>query len=158
MRHVVCCLLFATAAMAQPQTVALQLNEAHELTWDGGQSLSLNWEEVVADSRCPSDAVCVWAGEVELRLTVTASGADATSVNLRLPEREDVSAQAVAAGYSIRLEQVDPEASLTSPPTAATYRAHLTVAPPGTLLPDIRTVVTRQGWAHLKLQASTDQR
>ena len=33
----------------------------------------LRFDRVVADSRCPMDAVCVWAGDATLAVTLTAS-------------------------------------------------------------------------------------
>ena len=149
-------LSLATTAIEQPQTIELQLAQPQELTWSSGNALTLRWDEVVADSRCPNDADCVWAGEIELRLSVTPAGADSTALVLRLPERDDVASMGTVAGFSIRLDQVGPDASLASPPTVETYRAHLTVAPPGTLLPRAVTAVTPQGWAHLKLRMSAD--
>jgi hypothetical protein len=41
-----------------------------------GEDLKLKFDSVVSDSRCPSDVVCVWAGEAEVRLIATQNGAD----------------------------------------------------------------------------------
>ena len=149
-------LLLATTAFTQPQSIELQLDQPQDLTWSSGNALTLRWDEVVADSRCPKEAVCVWAGEIELRLSVTVAGAHSPVLVLRLPERDDVGSTGTVAGFAIRLDQMDPDASLASPPTAETYRAHLTVVSPGTLLPKAVTAVTPQGWAHFKLQMSAD--
>ena len=125
------------------------------LTWSDGNALTLRWDEVVTDSRCPTDAVCVWAGEIELRLHVS-TGSDSTSLVLRLPEREAVPPLGKVAGFTIRLDRVSPEPSLAAPPTEETYQAHLTVAPPGTLLPSAVTAISDEGWASVKRRVSAE--
>ena len=57
MRGFTILLLMATAVMAQPETIDLPLNQPEVLTWSDGNALMLRWDEVVTDSRCPTDAV-----------------------------------------------------------------------------------------------------
>ena len=125
------------------------------LTWSDGNALTLRWDEVVTDSRCPTDAVCVWAGEVELRLHVS-TGSDSTSLVLRLPEWEAVSPLGKVAGFTIRLDRVLPEPSLAAPSTEETYQAHLMVAPPGTLLPSVVIAISDERWASVKRRVSAE--
>lgn len=149
-----CITLAAVAVSAQPQAVELALNEPLDLSWsDGGHQLSVEWTQV-SDSRCPTDAVCVWAGEVEIRLALVPAGAEGAEVVLRLPTRDDISAETSIDGFHLRLDRVTPEASLAAPPTPDTYRAHLTVAPPGTALPAAATAIRSEGWAEMKLRTS----
>jgi hypothetical protein len=39
-----------------------------------GENLSIKFVDVTADSRCPSDVQCVWAGEVKVLLGITVNG------------------------------------------------------------------------------------
>ena len=142
-------LLVVVTVSAQPQSIELALNEQRDILWtEGGLNLSLQWLEV-SDSRCPTDAVCVWAGEVDIRLAVHAGDAEGELI-LRIPGRDDVEAVAHVEGYAIRLDRVTPEASLASPPTQESYRAYLTVAPPGTLLPRPTTAISVASWGQIK--------
>ena len=52
-----------------------QLQQRGDLRLELGEtavsdSLTITFESVVSDSRCPADVVCVWAGEARVRLTV----------------------------------------------------------------------------------------
>ena len=154
MRAAAWLVLIATAALGQSQETELRLDESRELTWSDGHRLTLLWEEVT-DSRCPKEADCIWAGEVEVRLTVVADGSQGAELVLRLPERDGVGPSGSVEGYSIRLEQVTPAASLAM--RQEDYRSLLTVAPPGTRLPKtVTTAVVSEGWAHVKLRLRTD--
>ncbi|MBT3341673.1 MAG: hypothetical protein HN712_20700 [Gemmatimonadetes bacterium] len=150
----VCMVMVATAA-AQPQAVDLELDKASDVSFtDAGHGLSLTWAQVT-DSRCPTDAVCVWAGEVEVRLAVVPTGREGTELVLRLPARDGIEVSGQVDGYTIRLDSVTPAASLETPPTAETYRAHLTVAPPGTLLPKPVTAIGDKSWGQMKLKMTS---
>jgi hypothetical protein len=156
MRSAAWLVLIASAALAQPQMTELRLDEPRELTWSDGHGLSLLWE-VVTDSRCPKEADCIRAGEVEVRLTVVPVGSQGAELVLRLPERDGVGPSASVEGYSIRLEQVTPEASLGM--RQEDYRSLLTVASPGTLLPKsvtAATAIVAEGWARLKVRLMTE--
>jgi hypothetical protein len=43
-----------------------------------GDRLTLRFDEVVSDSRCPTSEQCVWAGRAEVALTATAKGTSAS--------------------------------------------------------------------------------
>ncbi len=139
------------AVSAQPVPVELKLDREINISFpDPAHGLSLTWTQI-ADSRCPTDAVCVWAGEVELTLAVVPAGGEGAELILRLPARDGVETSGRIDGYTIRLDWVTPEASLEVPPTQETYFSHLTVAPPGTLLPRSATAIGDRSWGELKL-------
>ena len=48
-----------------------------------GAELSLRFEQVVTDSRCPGDATCITGGEAELAFTLTRTGRGAGPVSLQ---------------------------------------------------------------------------
>jgi hypothetical protein len=52
------------------------------------QDISVEFKAVTADSRCPSDVSCVWAGDAELVLRLTGvSGVDDTTLHTTLDPR-----------------------------------------------------------------------
>lgn len=60
----------------------------------------------VQDSRCPQDVVCVWQGEVAVRLQVqTPQDRQEVVLSLRQPDAEGRN-EAVVGGYRIMLEAV----------------------------------------------------
>jgi len=48
-----------------------KLSEGDKITW---KNYCLFFEEVISDSRCPSDATCVWAGEAKVKLSIEENG------------------------------------------------------------------------------------
>ena len=48
--------------------VEFRLGESVELP---GQGIGISFDQVLEDSRCPANVVCVWAGKAVIELTVT---------------------------------------------------------------------------------------
>ena len=80
--------------------------------------LRVSFQGVVEDSRCPADAICVWAGDAVVALSVGAR-------DLQL--RSSSAPESVVGAYRVRLERVEPYVyrDKTIPPDA--YRAILRV-------------------------------
>lgn len=86
--------------------------------------LPLRFDGVESDSRCPVDAVCVWAGEVALAFTATLE--DATiPVTATLPGGSPV--QATVGAFVLDILAVTPEPFSDGPIAAADYRVRLRV-------------------------------
>jgi hypothetical protein len=80
---------------------ALRMEQTAEVA---GTPLRLRFEEVLEDSRCPADVMCVWAGNARIRLIVEATTEPAELLlNTGLEPRA-----APAAGYLVTLEAVQP--------------------------------------------------
>ena len=77
---------------------------------------------VPEDSRCPAGAECVWQGNGRVRLHVRAGEAPATMLDLNttLQPRETT-----VAGYTLRLEALDPYPTAGSSPAPDGYVAAL---------------------------------
>jgi hypothetical protein len=86
-----------------------------------GTGVRVTLLEVVNDSRCPVDVVCVSAGDAEVRLAVVGEGEDRT-VSLHVMQEP----RSVTIG-AVRLELTgltpSPRSTVTIPPTA--YRARI---------------------------------
>ena len=64
---------------ARTDTVSVRLGSS--AVFDGGR-LELKFEARVADSRCPANATCIWAGDAQVRLVTRVAGGTATAVDL----------------------------------------------------------------------------
>jgi hypothetical protein len=88
--------------------------------------LVLTLERVVADSRCPVDVQCVWAGEIRVALALEWPNTEAPRLELELattaPKME-------ARGLQFELLGATPEPRSTVKIAAADYRIALRVTP-----------------------------
>ena len=80
-------LLFSAAACNKNNDVAsFQLDKAFTLDhnvaipWEEDASVNIRFDSTVADSRCPVDAICVWAGRVEVKVSFTQAGNSETKI------------------------------------------------------------------------------
>lgn len=86
-------------------------------------SISVRFESVVNDSRCPGDAVCITAGAATIRLGVLPSGGgliyyDAHTTNVPVVRYNDL---------TITLENLAPYPFASRPTKPADYRATLRI-------------------------------
>lgn len=85
--------------------------------------LRLTFQRVENDSRCPIDAVCVWAGDAEIALRIEqGSQAAVAALHTHLEPRKTV-----WNGYTIQFVSLAPSLSASSPVDPAQYRAQLLV-------------------------------
>jgi hypothetical protein len=84
---------------------------------------TIRFEGVTSDSRCPGDAICVWAGDAIVRVVVSASGSSST-YELHTADLKP----AQDRGVTVKLEELSPYpfASL-GPIKPADYRATLRI-------------------------------
>jgi len=90
----------AAAPQAAPQTVELKPGE--ETTY---QDLTVRFNTVIDDSRCPADATCIQAGMARISLNVSANGQEQT---LEMTTPEGNASQASFAGYTIEFQDLQP--------------------------------------------------
>ncbi len=113
MKPILFLLLFALTLAACAPAASAPL--AGELQIPLGQSRPLpgtdrpvEFVEVLEDSRCPADALCVWQGRVQVLLAVTL-GTEQVPVILTLGESlEGDTAQAAFPDFTLTLTAVDP--------------------------------------------------
>jgi hypothetical protein len=70
-----------SSAQSAPRTDSLTIRLGQSASIDGGR-LEIKFDARVADSRCPANAVCVWAGDVHARITTRVSGGAANTSDL----------------------------------------------------------------------------
>jgi hypothetical protein len=88
--------------------------------------LILTLERVLADSRCPVDVTCVWAGEIRVALALESPAAEAPRLEFEL-----ATTAPKAEFHELQFELVgaDPAPHSRKPIAAADYRIALRVTP-----------------------------
>ena len=85
--------------------------------------VSVSFTKVISDSRCPSDAICVWAGMAVVELSVEIEGASHTILLATAGENNRIA----LGGYLFSLGEVSPYPTLQNPIAQKDYRITLTV-------------------------------
>jgi len=89
-----------------------------------GSDLTLIFEELDSDSRCPEGVQCIRAGDVSVKIRAIAAGQSCSTYTLKLPGREHAHYQ----GYDIELLEVSPKPTKAQPqPPAENYSIVLSV-------------------------------
>jgi hypothetical protein len=92
-----------------------------------GADFDLRFSHVAQDSRCPADAVCVWAGDAEAVFAITRRGSPASPVSLHTePSRGQ---QATVGDWTLTLSTLQPYPYSGRPVAASDYKAMLRVDP-----------------------------
>lgn len=130
--------LVACATPSQPggsggPATAIQVQPNREFDIVSGQEarvqgtpIVLRFQGVSNDSRCPSDVQCVWAGNAEVRLTLSQGDGPTTDVSLNSTLDPKITK---FAGYSIRLAGLKPTPKAGKPIPPGDYVATLEVGP-----------------------------
>jgi hypothetical protein len=112
-------------------TRVAELGKPFELKF--GQKASINSEKIditftglIEDSRCPSDVVCIQAGQATIEVSVMVNGTDAGRQNLTVGPRGNESA--TFGQYLVRLEKLDPYPVSTKQTAQEDYVATLVVS------------------------------
>jgi hypothetical protein len=98
----------------------IQLSPGEQATFDS-EGLTVEFVRVVEDSRCPTDATCVWAGEVKVQLSTRLRAAEA--VQHQITAGQD----ATVDEYRLAVVQVLPERTSTREISPEEYRVTLKV-------------------------------
>lgn len=85
-------------------------------------------ERVVADSRCPVDVTCVWAGEIRVALALESPQTEAPRIEFELATTAPT---AEARGLAFELLGATPAPRSTAKIAVADYRISLRVGPAG---------------------------
>jgi len=113
----------APALATAEVVVTLRIGES--VTPDGlGATVTL--VDVTDDSRCPSDATCVWAGDATVTLRVAAPDAAAATIALHTGQADRGSA--VVAGRRLTLTRLDPLPTAGQPVPREGYRAAIAIS------------------------------
>lgn len=101
-----------TVIIASGPPLEAQLGSSFTLPMGGtahvaAADLTLVFQSILEDSRCPRQVECFWAGQVRIMIEVQQGGTGATSLELNTnpPSKQDTVSY---AGYDIHLSQIDP--------------------------------------------------
>jgi len=89
--------------------------------------ISLTFESVSEDSRCPSDVQCIWEGDAVVVLKVKTT-ADEVTREVHTQGGETRARKAPAGDHIVTLVRLDPTPRSGSPIEASAYRATLMLA------------------------------
>ncbi len=109
------------------QEFSLRIGQTAEIE---GEQLAIRFNSVTADSRCPKDVQCFWAGEVKCDVTVTYQGTP-SNITLTQPGMTEPSSE-IYKEYKL-VYSVKPYPEAGKQISDAEYRLNLTVEklPPG---------------------------
>jgi len=87
------------------------LDQGHSIPKEDDNAVQVRFNRVLDDSRCPIDAICVWAGRAEVEVTFTQPGSVLTDT-LMLGDFSGTTKTDLASfgAYSVRLLEVSPDA------------------------------------------------
>jgi hypothetical protein len=84
------------------------------------QGIDVTFRQVVSDSRCPINALCIWAGDATIAFSVRALGQDARhDLQLAEPAKRTVAVRQ----FILELQDLQPYPVAGQPPDADSYRA-----------------------------------
>lgn len=84
----------------------------------GGDNVRLCFDSVITDSRCPANAVCVWAGSALARFSLTKNG-ESTSFHLATLKYGSYNKDTVLFGYKIEFVNLSPYPGTVPTPVPA---------------------------------------
>lgn len=89
-----------------------------------GTEVRVTFEGVLGDSRCPIDAICVWAGDAEVALTL-ALGADSPDLHVLHWNTAQGPGAVMVGPYRVSLVALDPLPRAGETVPADAYRAQV---------------------------------
>jgi len=104
------CFEKSDVVMPELKNYSIAREDSLEITISYNQSIKINdeliisFEDVVADSRCPTYAICVWAGDGEVKLKITKNGVEAYSSLHTFLDPKSTTFE----NYSIKLKTLSP--------------------------------------------------
>jgi hypothetical protein len=123
-------ILGVTALACASMPTSPSLNHQGEVVLAPGQSvpvpetsLTLHFEGVAEDSRCPTGVTCVWEGDAIVRIRIEAPGTAASQYTLHTSQR--FPQQIVHGSVRVRLVSVSPYPAADRPIRADAYRVTL---------------------------------
>lgn len=73
-----------------------------------GEDLNVQFKSVTNDSRCPTGAQCIWAGNAEVNVELSKAGSAASTVQLNTAETTSLPSQATYLNYTIQVTGLQP--------------------------------------------------
>jgi hypothetical protein len=105
-----------TALPTNAASTSFELNQTFSLKWEQIQNLKdtdlkLTWTKTPEDSRCPTGAQCVWAGQVKVIVAVS-KGSESVNLAFKLPGEGSQKLPSEMGDYTLELTDVLPYPSI----------------------------------------------
>ena len=114
------------SSTAQPtgvgDTVRLRIGESFVVT---EEDVTIHFDAVIEDSRCPTGVTCVWEGDGVVKLTASKNG---QNVSLELHTHPNFAGEGSAHGCRIRLVGLTPHPAADQPVDSRDYVATIVVS------------------------------
>jgi len=91
-----------------------------------GENLTIKFEKVTNDSRCPTGVQCIWAGEAKCQMSVTSNGS-VTTVVLTVSGASEAIGQPLVQNYKVNF-QLQPYPEAGKQITEQDYKLIMTVS------------------------------
>jgi hypothetical protein len=126
------CLLSVTAcdfwSPTEPGPVNVELTLAPgQVRSVNGTDISIKFDAVVGDNRCPADAICITGGSADIRIQVLGPGGRAQAYELRTGDQRPVQHR----DFRVELVEVTPYPFSSQPFDPADYRIKLRITRQG---------------------------
>jgi hypothetical protein len=106
------------------EELRLRVGESARL---GSGDVTVVFERVESDGRCPKGLKCVWEGDAVVRVSVGAARESRTQLSLHT--HPDATQQGEASGFVVTLVALDPYPVASKPIEPGDYRLRLTATP-----------------------------
>lgn len=93
-----------------------------------GEDLTIEFISVSNDSRCPTDAQCIWAGNAIVNVVLTKTGNSPSAIQINTAGTADFPNQAGFLNYTIRITELQPYPKVDSTIAQADYIAKFIVS------------------------------
>ena len=131
----VCLALVACQPQGDAETIAIEVSLGEVFTLAGGQegvvngeALRLKFDEVLEDSRCPTEVECVWTGQARIALLIRQGEAEPVRVEFNTNPAPGQNKQTAEIGdYTVELQSLDPYPETTEAIPFEDYRASLII-------------------------------
>src|SRR5215813_14151309 len=110
----------AYTQQTNPMKVTLTVGQSVKVT---GTDMTVTFEEIAEDSRCPTGTTCIWAGDATVSIAIV-SGNNTPSKST-LHTNAQFAQEAQHAGVLVRLVDVSPYPTVDGPPRRESYRVSL---------------------------------
>lgn len=128
-------ILFILAACPAPRECAVRfdLNNTFDLSQGatacaaGDDGLSIRFDSVSGDSRCPVGVQCIWAGRADAVFTLSQAGATKTATLSSGDMSKGGAGETTFNGFTVKLENVEPPAKEGQKIEQKDYRVRLAV-------------------------------
>jgi len=107
---------------SQPMKIVLAIGQSAKAP---NTDITVSFEEVVEDSRCPTGVRCIWAGEAVVKISIKTANGSPSSYTLHTDSQS--AREAEHGGYRVQLLAVTPYPSGDTPIRSEDYRVTLSV-------------------------------